>query len=328
VVRVRDVLLLPTGSHGTFDEYQAHRPAGDPPIGLGGDLSVVLALSADRELEDLVMTSCSPRGHYFVPVRQFGTRHSFVREVDLAAYETDPYWWDHDGTIHVAYQLSRLIRDNGYTTQFTARIVDHEDGAQQVIPGLVDAPSAFVYRAREDRDWLDAADAVALRELIAAYQANEPAIANRVGRALRKSDHASHQPLLEMAALQIVSGLEALVNTGKDQLSKQFVWRTHALARELGFADVTKKLCRRMYDLRSEEAHGREITLFSARPEESHDALTQRQKEKISEVALLHDVLRAAVRRALEDPAFNDHFNGIANVRKKWPVQAGDGTVL
>jgi hypothetical protein len=30
--------------------------------------------------------------------------------------------------------LSRLVRDNAHSLEFAARIVDHDDGMQQVIP--------------------------------------------------------------------------------------------------------------------------------------------------------------------------------------------------
>jgi hypothetical protein len=52
--------------------------------------------------------------------------------------------------IWFAMVLSRLIRDNGHSFAFIARIVDHEDGMQQVIP--VNAPDYIpTYRARRDR---------------------------------------------------------------------------------------------------------------------------------------------------------------------------------
>lgn len=41
--------------------------------------------------------------------------------------------WDADGVIITALQLSRVVRDNGYSPEFAARIVEREDGQKQVI---------------------------------------------------------------------------------------------------------------------------------------------------------------------------------------------------
>jgi len=52
--------------------------------------------------------------------------------------------------------------------EYAARIVDHEDGLQQVIPVYTPGFVA-TYRLRRDRDWLTAAEAEELRQLLADY---------------------------------------------------------------------------------------------------------------------------------------------------------------
>jgi hypothetical protein len=74
------------------------------------------------------MNACTPRGHYFVPVRQFGQRYSFVKEVPIEGLKERHFAWDTDRTLDDALTLSRLIRDNGYSTQYAARLLDYEDG--------------------------------------------------------------------------------------------------------------------------------------------------------------------------------------------------------
>jgi hypothetical protein len=55
-----------------------------------------------------------------------------------------------------------------HSLQFAARIVDHDDGEQQVIP--VYAPGVVAtFRLRRGRDWLTPAEVEELRKLLADY---------------------------------------------------------------------------------------------------------------------------------------------------------------
>lgn len=69
------------------------------------------------------MNACTPRGHYFVPVRQFGQRYSFVKEVALEELGERHFAWDTDGTLDDTLTLSRLVRDNGYSIEYAARLL-------------------------------------------------------------------------------------------------------------------------------------------------------------------------------------------------------------
>src|SRR5437763_1348259 len=60
-------------------DYRANPPAGDDSVELADGLS--LERLADDE-EELVLNACTPRGHFFIPVRQFGQRYSLVLAVD------------------------------------------------------------------------------------------------------------------------------------------------------------------------------------------------------------------------------------------------------
>jgi hypothetical protein len=326
IASVRDVLLVPTGEAGTFEEFQAHAPAGSPPVDLNRELHFIESLPRDEV--DLVMDACTPRGHYFVAARQFGCRHALVRELDESTLTENRFNWDGDGVVNAAFILSRLVRDNAYSTQFAARVIDHADGAQQVIPGPVATEAALAYRARPGRDWLDAGEARELASLLAAFWAHEPTFPDRVVRAIRRAEDASRRPLLFQALLELVSGLEALFNTNKSQVTTQFTHRVSAAARELGITGMTKRLCRRMYDARSQATHGAEIRMFSPRPDEPPADLNDREEKNLAEVALLQDVLRACVRRAIEKPAFAAHFATAGAVRQHWPVSDGEGAQL
>lgn len=334
VARVRDLLATHTDDGGTFEEFTAHPPAGDPPFELADGLTIAGNLDPPS-LHRLIIASCMPRGHWFVPAVQFGLRHMFVREIELSAYQANPYHWDTDGLLFRACWLSRLVRDNIYSTRFAVRLVEFADGRYQVIPGPVDTESAFAYRSRHDRGWLDQADAAALRDLLTAYHANKDAFGPRLTAALRKCENASREHFIESTAVQIVGGLEALLNTGMNKATKQFNRRVPALATELGVEGMSRTKADRLYQLRSDEAHGREIQMFTSRPAPASDGAAttveitpevrdQRQQSVIADVALLQDTLRRAVRRAIEDADFRARFADEDSVRAQWPVPDPD----
>jgi len=334
VVRVRDLLAVHTDEGGTFEEFTAHPPAGNPPFELADGLTIVENLDPP-DLEGLIIASCMPRGHWFVPAVQFGLRHLFVREIELSDYQKHSYHWDTDGLLWRACWLSRLVRDNIYSTRLAVRLVEYADGRCQVIPGPVDTETAFAYRSRRDRGWLDQADAAALRDLLAAFHANQDALGPRVTAALRKCENASRERFTETTAVQIVGGLEALLNTGINKATKQFISRVRALAAELGVEGMSGTKANRLYELRSDEAHGREIQLFTSRPAPAGDGAAtavemttevrgQREQAVIADVALLQETLRRAARRAIEDDEFRARFDSEETVRAHWPVPDPD----
>jgi hypothetical protein len=262
-------------------------------------------------------------------VRQFGVRYAFVREVSMETYEgAGPYHWDIDGTITVAYKLSRLIWDDGISTEYAARVVEHEDGEKQVIPGPVHGETATAYRAHADRDWLDAGQAAELRELLTAYWANPGLFTGRLDRAMFRCEESAHHRYAQTAVAEIVTGVEALVKTSRHESTKQFTHRVPALARELGFVGVTKRLCEQLYRWRSQSAHGAHVTMLSGRPQESGPAGTPQQEQALAKIARSQDVLRGALRRVVLDPIFARTLKSAAEVRRRWPVAGRGGNPL
>jgi hypothetical protein len=192
IVRVRDVLVV-TGTPGTDLEGVDHSelatfPSWDlvkgrtdpPPIELGRGL--VLA-KLDHDEAELVLTACSSRGHFFVPVRQFGEMYSFVREIDPAELEESHWVSDPDRVIRDAVAMSRLVLDNGYSTEYAARIFDYANEEQQIMP--TPGPTQYAYRLRPTaREWLTVSEADELRNLLAEYWALGDDLPERVAHGL------------------------------------------------------------------------------------------------------------------------------------------------
>jgi hypothetical protein len=260
VRRVRDVLLVPWGT--SEGDWEVDPPVSEPGVDLGRSLVLTYL---DHEEAELLMNACTPRGHYFFAIRQFDVLYGFVLEVDLDVHKQHPFHWDVDRVIMTALQLSRLIRDNGYTPEFAARIVEHEDGVKQVIPqGHHYFAFLPTFRLRDDRDWLTVAEANELRSLMDSYWANVGGLPRQLSRAISLSEGAVHQSVLERQLVLLFMGLEALLNTGKRQVTKQMVKRLPLLADEVGVAGITKTFASKMYGDRASPAHGQELVLSPA----------------------------------------------------------------
>jgi hypothetical protein len=315
VLGIRDVAVVPTGTdEATGDDYREHPPADG--IELGRRLAIERLTDDDYQL---VMAAVMPRGHFFFGVPQWGQRYAFVRRVPHAEYESKPYGWDGDHTLSYGLAASRLIRDTPHCSEFAARIVDHEDGEQQVIP-LTGFEARLAYRYTRERDWLDAIEAAELRELLDDFWRVEPAWPGRVQRAIRHCERACQFPYFQESQPRLVTALEAILNTSASQVAKQFRQRVPALADLLGITGVSRKLADRQYRARSEAYHGSEVGLFSGHPGTAAPNLTEDQRRVLDETHLLQRVLRAAVRRAIEDPEFCALLGDEDAVRRRFSV--------
>jgi hypothetical protein len=333
-IQVRDVLICTPSDTAdvTSEERMAYLPIGFPrwpgppgsarPVELGRGLRIDRLSDADSEL---VMNACTPRGHYFAPIRQFGHLYSFVRPIDIEAWRAHPFHWDRDGVISDAVMLSRLVRDNAYSTRFAARIADFEGGEQTVVYTL-GAESKAAYRLRRDRDWLDEDDGGKLRDLLGAFWALEDALPPRVRRAMWRAEYASWLRWGDLPNSVIVSGFEALVKTEQSGAGRQFAKRVPALANELGCDGISKRFCRRIYGARSEWVHGAHVRLFSTGLErdEARELGVEEgptdaaERAALNDICRLQDLLRRALRRCIEDAEFRAVFEDDDRIRARW----------
>jgi hypothetical protein len=316
VTRVRDVLLIPAGT--ADGDWQTHPPVSVPPVDLGRGLALS---ELTHEEAELVMNACTPRGHYFFAVRQFSGLYAFVLDVDLAVYEQHHFDWDVDGLIITALQLSRVVRDNGYSPEFAARIVDHQDGQKQVVPqGQHYFAFLPTFRLREDRDWLTVTEAGELRLLLDSYWANMDALPRQLARAISLSEGAVHQSTIERTLVLLFMGLEALLNTGKHQVTKQITARMPLLAADVGVGGISRNFARTMYAARSAPAHGQEIVLAPATRTSQATQPSITDSDYLAKVARVQDLLRAGTRKGIEEPAFAATFADGEAIRARWPV--------
>jgi hypothetical protein len=317
VTRVRDVLLVTIGMwvHEIDSQELAQLHHDHPPVTDARAFDLGRGVRVERLAQDegeLLMNACDPRGHFYIAARQYGHRYAYVFEPSSAAVRENPSGWDPDQRILAAMHLSRLVRDNADSMEYAGRIVDYDDGQQQVIPRH-DCELGRAYRLGRGRDWLDADDARALRDLLAAYWRVEGQLPGRVRRALRRTSSFVTERYVDDRLAEIAIALESLINVGPARVSRQFTERVAALGRELQVPNVTKTFAGKMYKARSEGLHGGDVTLFA------HGSTTPRT-EAIDQAARLEEVLRRAVRWAVEDAGFRAHFHDDASVEAWCPV--------
>jgi hypothetical protein len=335
IVRVRDLIVCTADSSTDvpIEEVYFHPPIGwerhpgmdeerapgefVDEVDLGGGIAI---RELDRDTAELVMNACTPRGHYFVPVRQFGQRYSFVKEVPLEKLEERHYAWDTDGTLDDALTLSRLVRDNGYSTQYAARLLDYEDGRCCV--AYVHREDKSIWRLHRDREWLDAPEGRELAALLAAYWDCREQLPPRIRRAMWRMAYAPRMRWADVVLPILVGGLEALLKIGRRDLTQQFKKRVPALAAEIRIDGLDEDLAERLYDGRSDWVHGSHVQLFVGEGADAPAEGSQSSDERsaLAEVALLQDVLRGAVRRALEDAEFRRVFVADETIAERWPA--------
>jgi hypothetical protein len=217
IVRVRDVAVLtgdPTidqGDHGELallPQRRGYELVDPEPIDLGRGLTLA---QLDHDEAERVLNACSPRGHFFVPVKQYGQMYSLVREVDLTELEPRRWGWDPGGLINDALAMSRLILDNGYSTDYAARIFDHANGEQQVMPPTwVSRP---IWRVRRSRDWFTSQEAIEFRDLLGTYWEVRDALPERVAHAQRQAEDLASVSWLHAIGPLLVIAFESLIGT-------------------------------------------------------------------------------------------------------------------
>jgi hypothetical protein len=192
----------------------------------------------------------------------------------------------------------------------------------------LESESKHVYRLREDRDWLDAPEGEELGALLAAYWDIEDQLAGRVRRAMWRAEYASWLAWADLVVPVVVSGLESLLNTDPESVTAQFTHRVPALAEAVGVDGVSRGLCKRMYEARSAWIHGSHVRLFASGAERVQQQqsgvqtgpASSKERDVLTQIAVLQGLLRAAVRRCLEDPAFHGIFEESERIRERWPV--------
>lgn len=281
-------------------EMCAPRPARTETQLYGG---VRIGLQSN-ELWKAVFTACRPRGDSFDPVPQFGQLYALWNDNPADPSEFN---WDPDQSLATAVALSRLIHPTSIGFEYSARLISGPDNhIKQIIPGPVSELLAHAYVAPSaTRNWLTDNDVLALRSLLASFHATSANLPPRIQRALWNHEYAFTVQWMEVRWTVAVTALESLIHTDCRQSTKQFIDRVTTLANRLGVS-FSREDAERAYDLRSSLAHGQGFGT-------GDDATT-------ALYCWMEEVLRASIRTAIQDAAFQDIFRTDDQIRAAFPL--------
>lgn len=174
-------------------------------------------------------------------------------------------------------------------------------------------------------------EALELRRLLAAFLPIQDDLPWPVIHALNVSEDALHLRVIQRSVLLLGAALEGLIRTSKAQVTKQFRVRLPLLAAELGVEGVTEELADELYDARSEAAHGAPVTMFRVlpppddqepqTPESPAPDVGALDAEAAEKWARAQELLRNAVRKAIEDDTFREFLATRDAIRTRWVVE-------
>ena len=227
-----------------------------------------------------------------------------------------PLRWDPSQALPEVIALSRFVLDNAHSFEFAGRVIDRDDGLRRIVP-LFGLDGRSAYRSRNDRFWLTAAEAAELRTLLDRYRTVKDELPDRVKRALWHADRSSYSRYINEALVNIATGLEALLNTGEEEpITAQFTRRSKQLADAFGI-ETSGRYWGLVYGVRSRIVHGEESRLLAPA---GWDETTDDPPADVAKVANAQDMLRRAVRRAIEDEEFALVFASEEAVRNSFPL--------
>jgi hypothetical protein len=198
-------------------------------------------------------------------------------------------------------------------------------GAFEIHPISWDNPRAYLHDFVRRR-WLTKLEADALGVLFRTYWPLKDALPSRIKRALWNHEYASRTRDFNIRLVIVASALEALVHTDRRNSTGQFL-RTVQIAHDLDLA-FSEADGEDAYDIRSEVAHGNRLaSIIKQDPQTSEGdsvaSMTGKHTARRMEGLLLsmEEILRTAIRRAIEQAPFRELFADDDRIRAKWPIR-------
>jgi hypothetical protein len=299
---VRDVILQTT----TPDMRVADDVfRNEPPISERTDIDHDLwAGPLGSDAVGSVFAACRAPGLNFDPARWNYYHYSLVRDMEWTAGAS--LNWDHDRRLQDCLLLSRLVHPTTIATCFAARLFYRDGQLKQIVPGPTQGLGAYVWvRGTPWRNWLTVSDLAEVTLLLARYDFEK--LPRRIRKALRHFLYACFTYELEIRFTLVVTGLEALVNTHKRDVTKQFKRRLHLAGTDLGVS-VTEDEAKEAYDYRSNLVHGQFL--------QGQDISKKVQDSYVH----LETVLRLIVKRCIADTQFASRFETEAAINAAYPV--------
>ncbi len=275
---------------------------------LGADLWIE---KLDEGLAMNVMEACEPPDYRIRRARQDNHLYAFVKRAS-----DDERGHEGSELLHTAVALSRLVHPTSTGDRYIAKVFHYGLPESPIFAIRFRGISPDVFLSLSERDWLSVDDGETLRRLMP-WALKRRKMHDRIYRAFWYHEHAMRIYHLDVRWPIVVTGLEALVNTGKNDNKVQFCQRLSRLAEKLQIelsADELKKA----WDLRSKLLHAEGFLygLDSILPQAEHSHLYDK----------LETLLRVTVRQSLLDENFGNIFLNNETVRTQFPVSMRGGS--
>jgi hypothetical protein len=260
----------------------------------------------DRELGQKIQTACDPP-HYKINSAGYDRHlYGFVKRV------TEPEKSKYEGMSELAglVALSRLVHPTSTGDRYSARIFRYgdKDSPIECVRFFGVSPDVSLIDTR--RDWLSAQDGQTLLKLVPWLQINKK-MHERIHHAYWNHESALRSYYLDLKWTLIVSAFEALLNSGDQNVTRQFKNRVGQLAKHFGVV-LTEDDIDNGYKLRSKLVHA-ENFLFGLNK-------ILPQSEHVPLYTKLESLLRVTLLTCLLDESFGNHFRDEASIDSRWPV--------
>ncbi len=272
-MKVLDVVLAQPGGRGAA--YTVSRQ-----IDLGHNVAIT---PISDVVVDYIVSFCEPHRLHTTPHRLGSSvRFAFVRHY---AEERSPSF-DHDERLLAALAVSRLVKPHSTGFELSARLflTGDPETIDEATTGPFKGPAAFAFVAAGLPDGISDRDAGEIAKLFDQYWTGRDALPERVTRSFWRLEYAARSEYLEIRFLFVVSAIEALLKTGRNRTTKQFVDRTLGLAARYPSVKWSDADAKRAYGLRSEMAHGHKVT------SEDPDLAMYIELEKLARFALIESI--------------------------------------
>jgi hypothetical protein len=299
---VRDVILQTTTPDiRVADEVLRN----EPPISERTDIDHDLWVGPlGRETVDAVFAACRAPGWNFSPARWDYYRYSLVRDTEWKPGAS--LNWDHDQRLQDCLLLSRLVHPTTIATCFAARLFYREGQLVQIVPGPTQGLGAYAWVSGSPwRNWLTVSDLAEVGRLFTRYDFDK--LPRRVRKALRHFLYVCFTYELEIRFTLVVTGLEALVNTHKKDVTKQFKRGLRLAGADLGVS-IAEDEATEAYDYRSNFVHGQFL---------QGQSISKKVQDRYVH---LETLLRLMVKQCIGDPQLASIFEPEAAINAAYRI--------
>jgi hypothetical protein len=206
----------------------------------------------------------------------------------------------------ICMALSRIVHPTTISYEYSAKVMENDNGEiSNIFLGPYRGFGTQAYVIDTKNNYLTESDVNQLQWIYREY-INNP-FDGTLKNALWYYEYAARTNNFDIRWLLCVIALEGILNTGENQLTKQFTERIPPLCNTVGVDIITKKEANRIYRERSKLAHGQGFMQLTA--------------ENQILYAKLEKLLRHTILKSLIDPHFRKLIVSRSWIKQLWSAE-------